>query len=62
MSDLGVCYHCLAEDDEQVPAVTTLRGTAICGKCAREYAEHEAEMDEQMAAPQKRTAARSRVL
>ena len=62
MSDLGVCYHCLTEDDEQVPAVTTLRGTAICVKCAREYAEHEAEMDEQMAAKQKRTQARPRIL
>ena len=54
MGDLGVCYHCLTEDDEQVPAVTTLRGTAICEKCAHEYAEHEAEMDEQMAAQQRR--------
>lgn len=39
MTDLGVCYHCLTEDDEEVPAVTTLRGTALCKKCSGEYAE-----------------------
>ena len=58
MSDLGVCYHCLTEDDDQVPAVTMLRGTPICETCAREYAAHESEMDEQLAAQQKRTQAR----
>ena len=50
--DLGLCYHCLTEDDEQVPAVTTLRGTALCEKCAREYADHENEMDDRNAAHQ----------
>ena len=50
--DLGVCYHCLTEEDEEVPAVTALRGTSVCGKCAREYAEYESEMDDRLGAQQ----------
>ena len=57
--DLGVCYHRLTEDNEEVPAVTTLRGTALCEKCGREYADHESEMDDRTAAQPDQTRPRS---
>ena len=38
MTDL-ICYDCLTEDNQHVPAVTTVSGTAVCEKCARERAE-----------------------
>jgi hypothetical protein len=52
IDDLGFCYHCLTEDGKEVLAVTTLRGTALCEKCGQEYSDHEAEMDDRVAAQQ----------
>ena len=42
VTDIGLCFDCLTDDDAQVPAVTTHKGTAVCEKCARERAAHAA--------------------
>lgn len=52
MTDL-ICYDCLTDDNKRTPAVTTVSGTAVCEKCARERAEiHEAMADEASARQQ----------
>lgn len=37
-----ICFNCLTDPDAMpgttdAPAVTVIRGTALCGKCARDF-------------------------
>jgi hypothetical protein len=48
MTDL-LCYDCLTDDNEKVPAVTMHNGNALCEECAREWAAHDQEAREQIA-------------
>jgi hypothetical protein len=57
----GLCFHCLTDDNAEIPAVTSHRGTALCEKCAREWAlqlrQAEAEQGQRIAQVEGRLAA-----